>query len=110
MTRSEMSQAQRLRICRTLLAQADLGHLWSASGPTPEAKRARATRDVVPPTEQVVLDVAFAVWEERGGPTVADLLGLATHHREVVASLLLAWPDEIRLEAWVRQHGWLEFR
>lgn len=106
--------AQRNAVCMALLERAGKPALWSAGGPTDEARQLHQRRgEGLSREAQVLLMLAFDVLDAEHNVAVTELLeDLGRRHRAAVARLLLAYGEGAAgIDEWLqdnRRHRLLE--
>jgi hypothetical protein len=94
--------------CRTLLAKARLGRLWTADGPTDEALRLLdADGGPLSSGERIMLLAAFAFWNGSGGLRVAEIVEtLDLELAQGVCSLVIAVKHGSKhVDSWLSVYG-----
>lgn len=93
---------------RALLSTARLGHLWTSSGPTPQASQWLA-QDGGPLSsgERVLLLTAWTLWNGEGGIGLGDIVDFLDRERTgALCLLVLAIQDgPAAVDEWLEDHG-----
>lgn len=82
---------QRVRLCKALLSLMDYEHLWTAEGPTPEAKKFLDQYGGPMSNPQWILyQVVWFVWGRPAEVKLQEVMQLPAPYSELVLTLLTA--------------------
>lgn len=102
------SDTQQARVCQALCSQVRLGGMWTATGPSAEAKQLlEADGGALSGGERIVLLAAWAVWNGDGAIPLGDVISrLDGRALRAVGALLMAIASgEGAIERWLLEYG-----
>ena len=98
------SDSQKATVCKVLLGQVGLGHLFTADGPTEEIEKHWANDGAdLEGDARLIVGTVGALWTGEGGPKVDELRTLSPDNLVAVGSLMRcisAGPEMI--DSWLK--------
>src|SRR5688500_5701526 len=93
---------QRLRVCKTLLAMMDYGHLWTPEGPTADAKKFLDQYGGPMSNPQwIMYQVVWYAWGRPAEVKVQEVMQLPAPYADIATSLLNAMTKgPAAIESW----------
>ncbi len=102
---------QRARVCQALCALVGFPTFWTDAGPSPRVKELlEADGGPLSHGEKVMVFVAWALWNSRGGLTIAELVDtLDRENLTAIGELLSALANgPAALDAWLAEYSGAE--
>lgn len=94
---------QRVRVCKALLSMMDYGHLWTAEGPTAEAKKFLDQYGGPMSNPQwIMYQVVWYAWGRPAEVKLQEVMQLPVPYSEIVVNLLNAMlKGPAAIEGWL---------
>lgn len=106
MSSLEYCDERRAKAICTLLGIADLGHVWSADGPSELANELRRNGEGITIAQRMMLCAAWALWDGSEAILLARLAHENARYADVLTHLIIATTQGASaMEKWIHQYG-----